>query len=75
MLHRVYGILAEFEMGQAGLPPNIKPKLAGTVDRVLRKPLDDKVVWLKLVSSERRAKRRAVTRQIRLMRNFFKPPT
>ena len=69
------GILAEFEMGPAGLPANIKPKLPGTVDRVLRKPLDEKTTWLELVSRERRAQRRAIARQVRLMRNFFTPPS
>src|SRR5210317_979062 len=68
------GILAEFEMGTDGLSRLIQPKLSGSVERVLRKPLDDKVSWLKLVSGDRRAQRRAVASQVRMMRQFLISP-
>jgi hypothetical protein len=65
------GILSEFAMGTEGLPREIKPKLKGSVHRVLRKPLQAKQEWLKSVSAARKQQRRALAAQVRCMHSFL----
>ena len=67
-------IHSQFDMGAADLPQDIRPLLSGDRRRVLRKSLADKEVWLDLLRSERRAQRRSLRSQRRILRAFLQRP-
>jgi len=65
-------IHSQFDMGPSDLPRLIRPFLSGDRRRVLRKSLADKMIWLKLLRTERVAQRRSLRGQRRILRAFLR---
>ena len=63
-------IHSQFDMGTDDLPKKFRPMLRCTRQSVLRKLLVDREDWVKLLSTERRAQRRALAPQRRLLHRF-----
>ena len=56
-------ITDQFDMGPSGLSPQIRPMLLRPMKEVLALPVDDKKIWVGLVTRSRRSRRRALSRQ------------
>jgi len=67
-------IHSQFDMGTADLPQDISRLLSRDRRCVLRKCLADKETWLKLIRGERRAQRRSLQSQRRILQAFFHRP-
>ncbi|CAJ1966203.1 unnamed protein product [Cylindrotheca closterium] len=67
------GIHSQFDMGPTDLPKVVQRMLAVKHGTVLNKPLVDREEWLKLVRMERKAYRRALAPQRRILHRFFHP--
>ena len=65
---------AQFDMGTADLPQESRRFLSSGRQQILRKPLADKETWLELIRGERRAQRRSLQSQRRILRDFFHRP-
>ena len=63
-------IHSQFDMGTADLPQASRRFLSCGRQQVLRKSLADKETWLKLLRGERRAHRRSLQSQRRILRDF-----